>query len=80
MKKLFKNTLKFSNNYINKLILLLRKVVYPYEYMDEWEKFNEKSLLEKDYFYSNLNMKNITDADYLHANRVCNNFEIKKIR
>ena len=80
LKKLFKNTLKFSNNYINKLILLLRKVVYPYEYMDEWEKFNEKSLLEKDYFYSNLNMKNITDADYLHANRVCNNFEIKKIR
>ena len=31
LKKQFKNTFKFSNNDINKFILLLRKVVYPYE-------------------------------------------------
>ena len=37
----------FSNNYINKFILLLRKGVYPYVYMDEWEEFNETSLPEK---------------------------------
>ena len=34
LKKIFKNTFTFSNNDINKLILLLRKGVYPYEYMD----------------------------------------------
>ena len=41
LKKKFKNIFKFSNNDINKLILLLRKDVYPYEYMDEWGKLNE---------------------------------------
>ena len=43
--------------------------------MDEWEKFNETSLPEKE-FYSNLNMEAITDADYMHA-RVCEDYEIK---
>ena len=56
LKKLFFNTYKLSNHDIYKFILLLRKGVYPYEYMDEWEKFNETSLLEKEYFYSKLNM------------------------
>ena len=44
LKKRFKNIFKFSNNDINKFILLLRKGVYPYEYMDECEKFNETTL------------------------------------
>ena len=48
LKKQFKNTFKFSNNNINKFILLLSKGVYPYEYMDEQEKFNETSLPEKE--------------------------------
>ena len=47
-KKKFKNTLnKSSNNDINKFILLLTKCVYPYEYMDDWGKFNETKLPEK---------------------------------
>ena len=50
LKKRFKNTFKFSDNDINKFILLLRKGVHPDEYMDEWEKFNETALLEKEEF------------------------------
>ena len=42
---------------------MLRKAVYPYEHMDDWEKFNEITLLEKEEFYSNWNMEDITDAD-----------------
>ena len=52
-KKQFKNTFKFSNNDINKFILLSRKGVYHYEYMDEWQKFHEITLPEKEEFYSN---------------------------
>ena len=66
-------------NDINKFIFLLRKGVYPYEYINEWEKFNKTSLPEKEEFYSNLNMEDITDADYMHAARVCKNFEIKTL-
>ena len=40
-------------------LLLLRKGVYPYEFMDDWEKFNKTLLLEDEEFYSNLNMENI---------------------
>ena len=45
--KKFKNTYSFCNNDINKFVLLLRKGVYPYEYMDSWERFNEKLLPSK---------------------------------
>ena len=47
--------------------------------MDEWEKFNETSLPEKEEFYSNLNMEVITNSDYLHTKRVCKDFEIKNL-
>ena len=39
--------------------MLLRKDVYPYEYMDGWDKFNEKIIPSKDSFYSNLTLENI---------------------
>ena len=45
--KRFVNTYQFSNHDINKFVLFLQKGVYPYEYMDNWEKFNETSLPEK---------------------------------
>ena len=59
--------------------MLLRKDVYPYEYMDDWEKFNETSFHEKEEFCSNLSMEDIRDADYMHAKRVCKDFEIKHL-
>ena len=80
LKEGFFNTYKFSNHGNNNVISLLQKGVYPYEYMDDWEKFNETSLPEKEDFYSHLNMEDITDADYAHAKRVCKDFEIKKFR
>ena len=48
--KNFKNTYSFCNNDLNKLILLLRKGVYPYEYMDSWERFNENHYQAKKIF------------------------------
>ena len=50
--------------------MLLRKGVYPYEYMDSWERFDEASLPDKEDFYSRLNMEDITVADHRHAKRV----------
>ena len=68
--KKFENTYNFCNNDLNIFVLLLRKGVYPYEYMDSWEKFSEISLPSKEDFYSNLNMEDISDIDYRHANNV----------
>ena len=42
---------EFCNEDISKFILLLRKGVYPYEYMDSWERFDETSLPNKEAFY-----------------------------
>ena len=42
--------------------------------MDDWEKFNETSLSEKEHFYSHLNIEYITHAGYTHAKRVCKGF------
>ena len=63
----FANKYEFCNGDLNKFILLLRKGVYPYEYMDSRERFSETSLPDKEAFYNNLNMEDITDVDYKHA-------------
>ena len=60
-------------------MLLLRKGVYPYEYMDGWERFNETELPSKKDFYSKLNLEGITDEDYMHAQNVWKVFNIKNL-
>ena len=65
--KRFSNTYQLSDNDINKFKLLLRKGVYPYEYMDSWKRFNETELPSKDKFYIKLNLEDILDDDYAHA-------------
>ena len=55
--KRFASTYEFCNGNLNKFILLLRKGAYPYEYMDNWERFDETLLPSKESFYSNLNME-----------------------
>ena len=47
--------------------------------MDNWENFKETTLPEKSEFCSNLNMRDTTDADYMHVKRVCKDFEIKNL-
>ena len=47
---------------------MLQEGVYPYEYMDNWKKFNETLLPQKEDFYSHLNIEAITDANYTHSN------------
>ena len=53
--KRFANVYEFCNRDINKFIFLLRKGVYPYEYIDSWKRFDETSLPDKKAFYSSLN-------------------------
>ena len=71
---------EFCNIDINKLILLLRKDVYPYEYIDSWERFDETLLPDKEVFYSSLNVEDITDVSYRHARRVLKYFNNKNLR
>ena len=47
--------------------------------MNEWEKSHDISLPEKEEFYSNLNMEDITDADDMHPKWLCKNFSIKNL-
>ena len=61
--KKFSNTYGFCNGDTDKFILSLRKGVYPYEYMDSWEWFDETSLPDKKSFYSKLYSEGITDKD-----------------
>ena len=75
----FHNAYQLCNKDLNKFALLLREGVYPYEYMDSQEKFNEESLPNKESFYSELNKKGITDEDYVHAQKVWKVFKIKNL-
>ena len=75
----FANTYKFCDNDLDKFIMLLRKGVYPYEYIDEWDKFDEKVLPDKESFYSNLTLENISEIDYVHANNVFKKFNINNL-
>ena len=83
--KKFKNSYSFCNydtsssERINKFVLLLRKGVYPYEYVDNRERFSEISLPSKKGFYNNLNMEDINDIDYRHANNVFKRFKLENL-
>ena len=77
--KKFPRTHKFCNGNLNKFVLLLRKGVYPYEYMDSWERFNETLLPPKKAFYSKLNLEDISDKDYLYAQNVWDAFGIRNL-
>ena len=60
-----------------KLNLMTRKGIYPYDYMDSFEKFSKTELPTKEEFYSILNNEHISDEDYCHAKKVWNTFQLK---
>ena len=59
--------------------LLIQKGIYPYEYMDDWNRFKETALPPKEAFYSKLNMSGVSDQDYEHAHRVWRGFGLKDL-
>ena len=67
--KIFANKYESCDGDINRFCLMLRKGVYSYEYMDSWKKFDETLLPDKEDFYSNLSMEDITDVDYNHEKK-----------
>ncbi|XP_065654946.1 uncharacterized protein LOC136081548 [Hydra vulgaris] len=73
-----KNTRKLYSN--KKLDLLLRKGVYPYDWVDSINRFNETQLPPKDSFFSKLTDEDISDNDYSHAQNVWNEFNCKTFR
>jgi hypothetical protein len=60
--------------------MLKQKGVYPYEYMDGFDKLEEASLPPKSKFFSRFNNENISDADYRRAQNVWNTFNMKTMK
>ena len=60
-----------------KLALVKQKGVYPFDYMESEEKFNDQRLPSKDDFYSMLTDESIRDDSYTHAQKVWNTFKMK---
>ena len=69
----------FENYNCRQRELLIRKAIYPYEYMDSWDKFKETNLPRIEKFYSNLNMSGVSDGDYECACRVWREFGIRNM-
>ena len=76
----FPSIYQFCNGDLNNFILLLRKGVYPYEDIDNWEKFDETTIPLTETFYSKLNSEGISDAEQAHAQKVWKVFRIKNCR
>ena len=76
-----KKDLKYTSTafYGYKLDLMSKKGVYPYDFMDSMEKFENKELPKIEEFYSMLNEEHISEKDYNHAKEVWNAFRIKNM-
>ena len=69
----------FANYSNHQLELLIRKGIYPYEYMDSWDRFEETALLPASSFYGKFNMSGVSDKDYEHACKVWRDFGIRNL-
>ena len=61
------------------LDLLTEKGVYPYDYMNAFDKFNDEQLPSKEQFYSRLTEEGITNDDYTKAKQIWKHFDIKNM-
>ena len=59
--------------------LLTRKVVYQYEHITSWDRFEDTKLSPIESFYSSLNMSGVSESDYQHAQRVWGEFGVRNI-
>lgn len=69
----------FTDEWNENKDILLRKGVFPYDYMSSFDVFEELSLPLKEKFYSKLNFEEITSDDYDHAMKVWNKFNCRNI-
>ena len=72
VKNLPEDSFKYTNEVFKdeKFRLMKQKGVYPYDYMNSFEKFNETQLPSQNDFYSQMNNQHITDEEYNHAQTV----------
>ncbi|KAG8237543.1 hypothetical protein J437_LFUL017210 [Ladona fulva] len=68
-----------ANIFGDKLDLVTRKGIFPYKYIDSWEKLNEDSLPSKEKFFSHLTPETVSDDDYNFANNIWKEFSCKTI-
>lgn len=73
----FRETAKIFHR--NSLDVVIQIGVYPYKYVDSWDKLDDKSLPPKSKFFNSLLDEKISDKDYLHAQNVWNIFGIKTL-
>ncbi|MCS7318095.1 MAG: DNA polymerase [Candidatus Dojkabacteria bacterium] len=81
LEKLVESTPKEEFIYFKKLKLpeiLMRKGVYPYEWIDDYSKFENKELPPKECFYNSLKNSHISDSEYEHAKKVWNELKCEK--
>ena len=80
VKNLSREDLKETTRFFGeKIDLVSRKGVYPYEFMDDFEKFKKQSLPKKTSFFSRLKQEKISDEDFEHAQKVWKEFELKNM-
>lgn len=74
----FRETSKFYPEQ-TKFNLVIKKGMFPYSYIDSFQKLNDSKLPTRDKFYDSLNNFDITDSDYKHALTVWNAFDCKTL-
>ena len=80
VKNLSLEDLKETNRFFGeKIDLVSRKGVYPYEYMDDFEKFKKQSLPKKTSFFSRLKQEKVSDEDFEHAQKVWKECKLKNM-
>ena len=76
---IFDTFLNLRVNHTDEQFRLLRKGVYPHEYMSSWDKFTETKLPPKKAFHNNLNMSDISKYDYEHPQKVWKEFNLRNL-